>query len=77
MPRIDLNCDAGESYGDWTMGDDAAMFELVSSVNSACGGHAGDTRTMSDSLTLAAKYALGIGAHRRHHDAPDGGATGL
>jgi UPF0271 protein len=62
MPRIDLNCDAGESYGDWTMGDDTAMFKLVSSVNIACGGHAGDTRTMSDSLTLAADHVKAHGA---------------
>ena len=77
MPRIDLNCDAGESYGDWTMGDDAAMFELVSSVNIACGGHAGDTRTMSDSLTLAAEYAIGIGAHPSFEDKPNFGRRQL
>ena len=63
MKRIDLNCDAGESYGDWTMGDDAAMFKLVSSVNIACGGHAGDERTMFNTLELAAARGLGVGAH--------------
>lgn len=68
MPRIDLNCDAGESYGDWTMGDDAAMFKLVTSVNIACGGHAGDARTMADSIALAADNNLGIGAHPSFED---------
>ncbi len=65
---IDLNCDAGESFGPWKMGDDAAMFALVSSVNIACGGHAGDAQTMSDSLSLAAQYGLGIGAHPSFED---------
>ncbi len=68
MPRIDLNCDAGESYGGWTMGDDTAMFKLVSSVNIACGGHAGDTRTMSNSLILAVENGLAIGAHPSFED---------
>lgn len=66
--RIDLNCDAGESYGNWTMGDDDAMFGLVFSVNTACGGHAGETRTMTRSLSLAAENGLGIGAHLSFED---------
>ena len=66
--KIDLNCDAGESFGDWTMGDDAAMFALVSSVNIACGGHAGDRRSMTRSITLAAEHGLGIGAHPSYED---------
>ncbi|OAX63946.1 hypothetical protein A5N15_03500 [Rothia kristinae] len=41
-PRIDLNSDSGESFGSWTMGDDAAMAGLASSLNVACGFHAGD-----------------------------------
>ncbi len=77
VPRIDLNCDAGESFGDWTMGDDTAMFKLVSSVNIACGGHAGDTRTMSDSLTLAGENGLGIGAHPSFEDKPNFGRRRL
>jgi UPF0271 protein len=68
VPQIDLNCDAGESYGDWTMGDDVAMFKLVSSVNIACGGHAGDIRTMADSIHLAVENELGIGAHPSFED---------
>jgi len=68
MAWIDLNCDAGESYGNWKMGDDPAMFALVSSVNIACGGHAGDANTMHDSIKLAADNGLGIGAHPSFED---------
>ena len=42
MTTMDLNSDLGESLGAWTMGDDAAMLEIVSSANVACGFHAGD-----------------------------------
>lgn len=68
MTWIDLNCDAGESYGAWKMGDDEAMFALVSSVNIACGGHAGDSRTMYDSIAIATQNGLGIGAHPSFED---------
>ena len=48
--RIDLNVDAGESFGAWRMSDDAALFEQVSSANLACGFHAGDPGTIRTSL---------------------------
>jgi UPF0271 protein len=41
MPFIDLNSDVGESFGNWTMGDDAAVFRHVTSANVACGFHSG------------------------------------
>jgi UPF0271 protein len=44
--KIDLNCDLGEGFGAWEMGNDAAMIELATSVNIACGFHAGDSDTM-------------------------------
>ena len=47
---MDLNADLGESFGTWTMGDDAAMFPLVTSASVACGMHAGDPVTMLDTL---------------------------
>ena len=47
---MDLNADLGESFGSWNMGDDAAMFPLVTSANVACGFHAGDPVTMLDRL---------------------------
>ena len=42
IQTIDLNSDLGEGFGPWTMGDDAAMLDIVTSANIACGGHAGD-----------------------------------
>ena len=60
---IDLNSDLGEGYGPWTMGDDLALMQVVSSVNIACGGHAGDPSTMAAAVQAAAEHQLGIGAH--------------
>ena len=61
--RIDLNSDLGEAYGPWSMGDDEAMMDIVTSVNVACGGHAGDPTTMARTVRAAAERGLGIGAH--------------
>jgi len=63
MTTIDLNSDLGESFGPWKMGDDESMLGIVSSANIACGGHAGDAHTMFDTLTLAKKNDVCIGAH--------------
>ncbi|MEP7044493.1 MAG: 5-oxoprolinase subunit PxpA [Dokdonella sp.] len=60
---LDLNCDMGESFGAWTMGDDAGVLAHVSSVNIACGFHAGDPDTMQRTLALALQAAVAIGAH--------------
>jgi len=60
---IDLNCDMGESFGAWTMGDDAGVMPWVSSVNIACGFHAGDFMTMQRTVILAAEHGVAIGAH--------------
>jgi UPF0271 protein len=66
--RIDLNADLGEGYGPWTMGDDAAMFGLVTSANIACGGHAGDPETMFRTLQLARDRGVVVGAHPSYPD---------
>ncbi|MEO8809751.1 MAG: 5-oxoprolinase subunit PxpA [Rhodanobacter sp.] len=63
MKRIDLNCDLGESFGAWRMGDDAALLGLASSANIACGFHAGDPTIMQQTVSLAAKRGVAIGAH--------------
>jgi len=63
MPEIDLNVDAGESFGAWRMGDDAALFAEVSSANLACGFHAGDPGTIRTSLAKAIEAGVAIGAH--------------
>jgi 5-oxoprolinase (ATP-hydrolysing) subunit A len=60
---IDLNCDIGESFGAWTMGQDAAVMPWISSANIACGFHAGDFGTMRETVALAAKHGVSIGAH--------------
>ncbi|MBG6084620.1 LamB/YcsF family protein [Zhihengliuella flava] len=68
MPVIDLNSDVGESFGNWSMGDDAAIFESVSSANVACGFHAGDPSTMAQTARSAAAAGVTIGAHVAYRD---------
>jgi UPF0271 protein len=63
MKRIDLNCDLGESFGAWRMGDDDALLALVSSANVACGFHAGDPAIMQQTVTRAQALGVAIGAH--------------
>lgn len=60
---IDLNCDMGESFGAWTMGDDACVLPSVSSANIACGFHAGDPSTLRRTVALAGAAGVAIGAH--------------
>ncbi len=61
--HIDLNCDLGESFGPWQMGNDTGVLPFVSSVNIACGFHAGDPRTMQHTLALAKLHGVAVGAH--------------
>ncbi|WP_313917630.1 5-oxoprolinase subunit PxpA [Tahibacter sp.] len=63
MRRIDLNCDLGESFGAWSMGQDEAVLAEVSSANIACGFHAGDPDVMRRTVRLAAAHGVAIGAH--------------
>ena len=65
---IDLNCDLGESFGVWPMGNDSAMIELATSVNIACGFHAGDVDTMKKTVDLAKTHGVSIGAHPGYRD---------
>jgi 5-oxoprolinase (ATP-hydrolysing) subunit A len=67
-PSIDLNADLGESYGNWRMGDDAAMLEVVTSANIACGFHAGDPLTLRNTVRQAVVRSVVIGAHIAYHD---------
>jgi 5-oxoprolinase (ATP-hydrolysing) subunit A len=60
---IDLNADAGESFGSWRMGMDDGLFPLVTSVNLACGFHAGDPLTMLAAVRHAVRAGVAIGAH--------------
>jgi UPF0271 protein len=61
--QIDLNCDMGESFGAWRMGEDAAVMPHITSANIACGFHAGDPTTMRRTVTLAVQHGVAIGAH--------------
>jgi UPF0271 protein len=63
MLSIDLNCDMGESFGAYEMGEDAAILPYVSTVNIACGFHAGDAHTMRKTIELAMAHGVAIGAH--------------
>ncbi len=63
MTSVDLNADMGESFGPWVMGQDAALLEVVSSANIACGFHAGDWDVMAETMTVAKARGVGIGAH--------------
>jgi UPF0271 protein len=66
--RIDLNADLGEGFGVWRLGDDAALLEVVTSANVACGFHAGDPATMRRVCALAAERGVAIGAQVGYRD---------
>lgn len=66
--RIDMNSDMGESFGRWTLGDDEALLDVVSSANVACGFHAGDPSVMLRTLSYAASRGVMVGAHVAYHD---------
>lgn len=63
MKRIDINCDLGESFGAWSMGDDAGVMPWITSANIACGFHAGDFSTMHATVRLTQQHRVALGAH--------------
>lgn len=67
---IDVNCDMGEGFGHWTLGEtsDASLMPLISSANVATGFHAGDPNLMDRTVRLAREYGVGIGAHPGFRD---------
>ncbi|WP_375423807.1 LamB/YcsF family protein [uncultured Friedmanniella sp.] len=66
--QIDLNADLGESFGRWTLGDDAALLPLITSANVACGFHAGDPLTLRRTCVDAATHGVVIGAQVSYPD---------
>jgi len=66
--QLNLNSDLGESFGAWEMGDDDAMLRIVNSANVACGFHAGDPLVMFNTVALAKKNGVSIGAHPGYPD---------
>lgn len=63
MRSVDLNCDCGEGFGAYRMGDDLAMLDIVTSVNVACGFHGGDPHIMARTFEAAKAKGVAIGAH--------------
>ncbi|MEI6669658.1 MAG: 5-oxoprolinase subunit PxpA [Acidobacteriota bacterium] len=62
-PRIDFNCDMGESFGAYRLGLDDQIIRSVTSANIACGFHAGDPAWMRRTVALAEQHGVGVGAH--------------
>jgi len=60
---LDINCDMGESYGAWTIGNDSAVMPLITSANIACGFHGGDPATIRKTVALAVQAKVAVGAH--------------
>ena len=68
MSRLLLNCDIGESFGNWTMGLDAEVMPFIDCANVACGFHAGDPSIMRKTVSLAFKHGVQVGAHPAYQD---------
>jgi 5-oxoprolinase (ATP-hydrolysing) subunit A len=66
--KIDLNCDMGESFGKYELGQDEAVMASITSANIACGLHAGDPVVMDRTVRLAARYGVRVGAHPGYPD---------
>ncbi|MEM3696182.1 MAG: 5-oxoprolinase subunit PxpA [Candidatus Bathyarchaeia archaeon] len=66
--KIDINCDLGESYGAFKVGNDMGIMPYITSANVACGFHAGDPLTMAKTIKLAKKHGVAVGAHPGYPD---------
>lgn len=63
LRALDINCDCGESFGKWKLGADEELIPLITTASVACGWHAGDPATMRDTVELAARHGVAVGAH--------------
>ena len=70
MASIDLNSDLGEGFGHWSLGDDNALLEIVTSANVACGYHASDASIMHRVCDAAVQHGVSIGAQVGYRDLP-------
>lgn len=68
MVQVDLNCDLGESFGNYKLGNDELILPLITSANIACGFHAGDQHVMNETVKKAVEYNIHIGAHPGFQD---------
>ena len=65
---IDINSDVGESFGAYTMGNDEQIFKQITSANIACGFHGGDPSVIRDTVLLAKRHGVSVGAHPGYPD---------
>jgi UPF0271 protein len=72
VPELDFNCDLGEGSG-----NDAAIVPLVSSASIACGGHAGDAKSMAETVALCQRHGVAVGAHPSYEDRANFGRRDL
>jgi 5-oxoprolinase (ATP-hydrolysing) subunit A len=63
-----VNCDIGEAYGAWRLGDDEAIMPHIALANVACGFHAGDPTVMAGTVALAKRHDVAVGAHPSYPD---------
>jgi len=68
MRSIDINCDCGESFGNWQLGADERLLPLLTTANVACGFHAGDADIMRRTVELAKARGVNVGAHPGYRD---------
>lgn len=68
MVQVDLNCDLGESFGNYKLGNDELILQLITSANIACGFHAGDQHVMNETVKKAVEHNIHIGAHPGFQD---------
>ena len=67
-PQLSLNCDMGESFGSWKMGDDERVIPYIDMANIACGFHASDPTIIHNTIALANQHDVEIGAHPSYPD---------
>lgn len=77
MKQIDINCDIGESFGHFTIGNDQELFPYISSCNIACGFHGGDPWHMEQAIRQALHHNVQIGAHPGYPDLPGFGRRAM
>src|SRR5256885_9966209 len=75
--RIDINSDMGESFGAYTIGNDAGLFKSITSANVAAGFHAGDPSVLRQTIRLAKARGVAVGAHPGFSDLVGFGRRGL
>lgn len=63
MGKVDLNCDLGESFGAYTIGNDSEILKYITSANVACGFHASDPMVMAETVKMCKEKGVNIGAH--------------